>query len=159
MNSRSMTAAAFALAFLAVSCQGAAAKDAAPDAAPAVVQDAAPAVVQDPGQGADWRRQHHTSFNDQDRQATRDWYQQHGKGLGAGWRRQDRLSPTLQGRLRAGQRLDPQLRRQMHPLPGDLSRRYGAAPSGYRYVIIGGNVVMLDNADEVHDVFSLTLQF
>ena len=160
MNVRSMTACALALAFFGVSCQGAAAKDAAPAAAPAVVQDPAPAVQQDPGQnGADWNRQHHTRFNDQDRQATRDWYQRNQRGLGAGWRQQDRLSPTLQGRLRPGQRLDPQLRGQMHPLPDDLSRRYGPAPSGFRYAIIGGNVVMLDNADQVHDVFSLTLQF
>jgi hypothetical protein len=159
MNARSIAASALALAFFAVSCQGAAAKDAEPAAAPAVVQDQAPAVAQEPTQNhEDWNRQHHTRFNDQDRQATRDWYRQNHRGLGAGWRQRDRLSPDLQGRLRVGRHLDPRLRGHMHPLPGDLSRRYGAAPSGYRYMVIGGNVVMLDHADEVHDVFSITLQ-
>jgi hypothetical protein len=41
----------------------------------------------------------------------------------------------------------------MHWLPSDLSRRYGPAPRGFRYAIIGGNIVMLDNQYQVHDVF------
>jgi hypothetical protein len=126
------------------------------------------AVAQDREQGSngqnhgqnndEWNRQHHTAFNDQDRQATRDWYQQHQHGLGAGWRQRDRLSPDMEGRLRPGARLDPALRRQMHSLPGDLSRRYGPAPRNYRYGIIGGNVVMLDNNDQVREVFRLDVQ-
>ena len=101
----------------------------------------------------------HDSFNEQDRQATHEWYQQHQRNLGAGWRDRDRLSPAMQARLRNGQRLDPQLRRQIHWVPNDLSRRYGPAPRGYRYAIIGGNVVMLDSGFGVHDVFSINVQF
>lgn len=108
------------------------------------------AVAQDRGQH---------SFNDNDRQATREWYQQHQTRLGAGWRQRDRLSPSMQARLRNGQRLDPRLRRQIHWVPADLSRRYGPAPRGYRYAMIGGNVVMLDSNYGVHDVFSVNLQF
>lgn len=99
------------------------------------------------------------SFNDNDRQVTREWYQQHQRRLGPGWRQRDRLSPSMQARLRNGQRLDPRLRRQIHWMPADLSRRYGPAPRGYRYAMIGGNVVMLDSRYGVHDVFSLNLQF
>ena len=102
--------------------------------------------------------QRHDSFNDQDRQTTRDWYRQHQTRLGAGWRQRDRLSPAMERRLRRGERLDPRLRRQMHWLPADLSRRYGPAPRGYRYAIIGGQVVMLDSGYGVHDVFSLDFQ-
>jgi hypothetical protein len=109
------------------------------------------AVAQERGQ--------HNSFNDQDRQATRDYYQQHQRNLGAGWRQRDRLSPAMQARLQNGQRLDPQLRRQIHWVPSDLSRRYGPAPRGYRYAVIGGNVVMLDSGYGVHDAFSINLQF
>jgi hypothetical protein len=147
MNVRSIAACALALAFLAVSGRIASAQDRG----------------QDRGQGfgngqnrqdnnGDWNRQH-PSFNDQDRQVTRDWYRQHQRRLGAGWRERDRLSPDMEGRLRRGQRLDPRLRRQMHWLPSDLSRRYGPAPRGFRYAIIGGNIVMLDNQYQVHDVF------
>src|ERR1043166_5224812 len=139
MNGRSITAAALAFALLAV-CGGV-----------AVAQDRG----QDRGQGSngqnrgqgndEWNRGQHQTFNDQDRQITRDWYQQHRRRLGRGWRQQDRLSPAMESRLRPGQRLDPRLRRQMYWLPADLSRRYGPAPRNYRYAIIGGNIVMLDN--------------
>jgi hypothetical protein len=164
MNARSITACALALAFLALSGKAALAQDRGQDRGQAPNGQNKGQNGQNSGQNngrnsADWNRQHHTSFNDQDRQATRDWYQQHQKGLGAGWRQRDRLSPAMQGRLRAGQPLDPQLRKQMHPLPADLSRHYGPAPSGYQYVVIGGNVIMLDSGFGVHDVFSLNLQF
>ena len=105
----------------------------------------------------EWNRQH-PAFNDQDRQVTRDWYRQHHRRLGAGWRERDRLPPDMEKHLRRGQRLDPRLRRQMHWLPGDLSRHYGPAPRGFRYAIIGGNIVMLDNSYQVHDVFRFDFQ-
>jgi Ni/Co efflux regulator RcnB len=157
MNVRLITACALAAAFLAVSGRV------------AFAQDRGQGRDQNQGQGANgqnngqhndqWNRDHHNSFNDQDRQVTRDWYQQHQRNLGRGWRQRDRLSPAMEGRLRPGQRLDPQLRRQMYWLPSDLSRRYGPAPRGYRYAIIGGNVVMLDDRYQVRDVFSLNLRF
>jgi Ni/Co efflux regulator RcnB len=142
MNGRSITACALALAFLAVAGRVALAQDRG----------------QYRGQNTDeWNRQHPT-FTDQDRQVTRDWYQQHRNRLGAGWRQQDRLPPYMESRLRRGQRLDPRLRREMHWLPSDLARRYGPAPRGYRYAIIGGNIVLLDDAYQVHDVFRLDFQ-
>jgi hypothetical protein len=144
MNVRSITACALALAFLAVSGNVAVAQG----------QDNR---GQDNRQGWNGQNGGH-SFNDNDRQVTRDWYRQHQRRLGAGWRERDRLSPSMQMRLRSGERLDPRLRRQMHWLPADLSRRYGPAPRGYRYAIIGGNVVMLDDGYQVRDVFRLDFQ-
>jgi hypothetical protein len=151
MNGRSITACALALAFLAVSGRVALAQDRGQDRRQGWNGQNSP-------QNSDeWNRQHPT-FNDQDRRVTRDWYQQHQRSLGAGWRQRDRLSPDMESRLRRGQRLDPRLRRQMHWLPADLSRQYGPAPRGFRYAIIGGNVVMLDNGYQVHDVFRLDFQ-
>lgn len=120
--------------------------------------------------GADWQGRHtpneadrqvirQNQFNDRDREVTRDWYRQNQRRLGPGWRQRDRLPPYMQRRLRRGYRLDPEMRREIHWLPPELSRRYGPAPRGYRYAIIGGNVVMLDDAYEVQDVFSITLSF
>ena len=120
--------------------------------------------------GADWQGRHtpneadrqvirQNQFNDRDREVTRDWYRQNHRRLGPGWRQRDRLPPYMQRRLRRGYRLDPEMRREIHWLPPELSRRYGPAPRGYRYAIIGGNVVMLDDAYEVQDVFSITLRF
>jgi hypothetical protein len=65
----------------------------------------------------------------------------------------------MQSRLRPGQQLDPQLRRQMYWLPADLSRRYAPAPRGFRYAVIGGNIVMLDGNYHVYDVFAINLRF
>ena len=150
MNRRSITACALALAFVAMSGRVALAQERGQDRQPNANQG---------GQRPNAQPQGKTSFNDQDRQATRNWYSQHQKTAGAGWRKQDQLSPDMQSRLRPGQTLDPELRKHMHPIPSDLSRHYGPAPSGYRYAVIGGNVVMLDDKYGVHDVFSLTLQF
>jgi hypothetical protein len=86
--------------------------------------------------GDAWGGQRHYSFNDHDRQLTREWYQRHRRNPGRGWGQRDRLSADMQGRLRPGQRLDPELRRQMYWLPADLSRRYGPAPRGWRYAVI-----------------------
>jgi hypothetical protein len=104
----------------------------------------------------EWNHRDH--FNDQDRQVTRDWYLRNRSHLGRGWTRRDRLSPEMERRLRLGARLDPALRRQMYWLPADLTRRYGPAPRGYRYAIIGGNIVMLDPDYRVHDIFRIDVQ-
>jgi Ni/Co efflux regulator RcnB len=144
MNRRSITACALALSFLAVSGKAARAQDRGQDHRT---------------NAADRQAMQQHQFNDNDRQATRDWARQNQRHLGAGWRQRDRLSPGMQGRLRRGQRLDPQLRSQIHWVPADLSRRYGPAPRGYRYAMIGGNVVMLDDSYQVQDVFTLSLNF
>jgi hypothetical protein len=170
MNARSMTACALALAFLALSGKAVLAqgrgqdrgrdreRDTTPESANgASSQDGRTPNEQD-RQGADQDRQGRPSFNDQDRQVTRDWYRQNRARLGAGWRDEDRLSLSLQGRIRPGQVLDPELRQHMYWVPPELSERYGPAPRGYRYAIIGGNIVMLDEAYQVHDVFSLDVQ-
>lgn len=106
-----------------------------------------------------WAGQHRRSFNEHDRQVTRDWYRRHRSTLGRGWREQDRLPPEMEARLRPGRQLDPELRKRMVWLPSELSTRYGPAPRGYRYAIIGGNVVLIDDGYRVHDVFSITLRF
>lgn len=137
MNGRLITAAAMAVAFVAVSGRV--------------------ALAQNRGQEHPGNTQQEHRFRDQDRQATDAWVRQHQKKLGAGWRQQDRLTPDLQARLRSGERLDPELRKQMHPVPADLARRYGPAPRGYRYVVIGGNVVLIDDGYQVHDLFGVTI--
>ena len=162
MNKRSITACALALSFLALSGKAALAQDRGQDHRSGSSREMPNGAN---GQGghmtndADRQAMQQHQFNDNDRQATRDWARQNQRHLGAGWRQRDRLSPRMQGRLRRGQTLDPQLRRQIHWVPADLSRRYGPAPRGYRYAMIGGNVVMLDDSYQVQDVFTLSLNF
>lgn len=144
MNVRSITACTFALAVVAMAGNV------------AVAQDRGREWRDDQRPGMDQRRDGH-SFNDNDRQVTRDWYRQHQRRLAPGWRQRDRLSPSMQARLRRGQRLDPQLRRQMHWMPIGVTRHYAPAPRGYRYAMIGGNVVVVDAGYNVWDSFSLDI--
>ena len=116
---------------------------------------------QDRGYNGQDRRfgQNDRGFTNRDREVTRQWYRQHRSRLGPGWRDRDRLPPYLESRLRRGQRLDPMLRQRMYWLPPDLALMYGPAPRGYRYAIIGGNIVLLDDMYEVHDIFRLDFNF
>jgi len=95
------------------------------------------------------------AFNDHDRQVTRDWYLHNRAHLGRGWEERDRLSPDMERRLRVGARLDRAFYGRMSWVPGDLVRLYGPAPRGYRYAIIGGNIVLLDSNYFVRDVFRI----
>lgn len=162
MNGRLIPASALALAFLAVSATAALAQGREQDRRPGSSRESPNGANSQGGHTpneADRQVIAQHEFNDNDRRVTRDWARKNQRHLGAGWRQKDRLSPAMQGRLRRGQRLDPQLRSQIHWVPADLSRTYAPAPRGYRYAMIGGNIVMLDDAYEVHDVFSLTLTF
>jgi hypothetical protein len=110
-----------------------------------------------PQRSEDWNRDR-PAFSDRDREVTREWYFRNQRHLGRGWTSWDRLPPDMERRLRRGERLDPRLRRQMYWLPAELTRRYGPAPRGFRYAIIGGNIVMLDRDYRVYDVFRLDIQ-
>ena len=100
-------------------------------------------------------QQSHDTFDDHDRQVTRDWYTQHQDHAPAGLRKQDRLSPDQESRLQPGTQLDPEMRRQTHKAPADLSRRLPPPPSNHRYVTIGGHVASVDHNNRVKDVIHL----
>jgi hypothetical protein len=150
MNGRLIAACTMALALLAVSGGTAAAQDRG--------QGWNNDEHRAPQQHDDWNQQHHDSFNDRDREATRDWYLHNQRHLGRGWSDRDRLSPEMERRLRRGERLDLGLRRRIVWLPYDLTRRYGPAPRGYRYAIIGGNILLLDPEYRVRDVFRFDIR-
>jgi Ni/Co efflux regulator RcnB len=100
-------------------------------------------------------QQSHDTFDDHDRQVTRDWYDQHQGHAPAGLRKQDHLSPDQESRLKPGAQLDPELRRQVHNAPADLARRLPPPPSNHRYVTIGGHVATVDHNNRVKDVIHL----
>jgi Ni/Co efflux regulator RcnB len=94
----------------------------------------------------------HMNFDDNDRQATRTWYEAHQRNLPAGFRASDRLSPSVELQFQPGFVLDLNLRRQVHPVPSALLRQLAPAPRGYRYVIINEHVVLIDSGYRVSDV-------
>jgi Ni/Co efflux regulator RcnB len=104
-------------------------------------------------------RQEHSRFDDHDRQVSRDWYNQHHDRPPAGLRDRDRLRPEYESRLREGYVLDRDMRRMVYPVPSDYYRRLPPPPRGYRYVFIGGHMVLIDNGYRVHDVIHFEMNF
>src|SRR5450759_225940 len=81
-------------------------------------------------------RQGSMQFDDHGRQTTQDWYKQHQTNLPVGLRSRDRLSAAQESRLQPGRPLDTELRKRVHPVPSDLSRRLPPPPPNHRYVAI-----------------------
>ncbi len=99
--------------------------------------------------------QGHTQFDEKDRQATNDWYNQHKSHPPAGLRQQDRLSSEQESRLQEGRVLDKDLRKKVHPVPQDLRGRLPEPAPDHRYVAIGGHVGLIDNNFQVKAVIHL----
>ena len=88
-------------------------------------------------------------FNDRQRQRAQIYYNQHRND--EGFRHDDRWNNDYESRLRPGYVLDEDMRRMSRPAPYEMTRGFGHAPRGYRYVVIGGHVVMVDGGYRVHD--------
>ena len=97
----------------------------------------------------------HDRFDDHDQQVTKDWYGQHKDHPPVGFRNEDRLSADEDARLREGVVLDKHLRRKMHSAPHDLVRQLPPPEHGHRYVVIGGQVGVIDNKNHVKAVIRL----
>src|SRR5208337_4345699 len=64
---------------------------------------------------------------------------------------QDNWNNDYENRLQPGHVLDPDMRRMSRPAPDGMTRGMGRPPHGYRYVVIGGHVVLIDSGYRVHD--------
>jgi Ni/Co efflux regulator RcnB len=117
-----------------------------------------PAQAQDRDRRDD--RDDHHSFRDHDRDEMRGWYKEHEHHLPRGFRERDHLRPELEHRLVVHEVLAPELRGYIVAIPGDLYRRLPPPPRGYRYVVIGGRIVLLNNRSwVVDDVFDFDIHF
>jgi Ni/Co efflux regulator RcnB len=102
-------------------------------------------------------RETHTQYNDGERQAAHDWYNQHQDRPPVGFRPSDRLPPEAESRLQPGATFDRDLRRRAHPVPPDLRRRLPNPPSGYRHVAVGGHIALIDRQNHISDVIHLEI--
>jgi hypothetical protein len=109
------------------------------------------------GQARKAQRRAEARFNDQDRQIAREWYNQHHRNPPRGFRDRDRLPPEYETRIQAGYVFEPVVRRRAYPAPLELTRQFGPAPRGYRYMVIGGHIVLVDVGYRVADVFRLEI--
>jgi Ni/Co efflux regulator RcnB len=111
------------------------------------------AVAQNQNKGQS--KKQYRQFNDNQRQYANTYYNQHQGlfGQDKGW------NNDYENRLQPGYVLDKDMRGMSRPAPNDLTKGLGPAPRGYRYVIIGGHVVLVDNAYRVHDTIRFNIKF
>jgi opacity protein-like surface antigen len=73
------------------------------------------------------------------------------------FRHNSRWNNDYENRLRPGYVLDLDMRGMSRPAPYAMIRGFGGAPRGYRYIIIGGHVVLVDSGYRVHDTIRFEL--
>jgi hypothetical protein len=95
-------------------------------------------------------------FNEKQRQAATTYYNQNRNQEVF---RQDHWNADYENRLQPGYLLDEDMRRMSRPAPYEMTRGFGPAPRGYRYVVIGGHVVLIDDGYRVHDTIHFELNF
>lgn len=89
-------------------------------------------------------------FTNEERVLVKHWFGNHGReGLPPGLAKRDRLPPGLEKQLRERGTLPPGLQKRVQPLPIDLERRLHRLPTGYRRVMIGGNVILMNGKTAV----------
>ena len=94
-------------------------------------------------------KKRHRQFDENQRQYARTYYNQnHNQAV---FRQDDRWNNDYDNRLQAGYVLDDDMRRMSRPAPDEMTRGMGRPPRGYRYVVIGGHVVLIDGGYRVHD--------
>lgn len=110
-------------------------------------------------QRAENQQQAQARINAHDRQVANTWYNQHRNNPPRGFRRTDRLPQQYETRLQPGYQFDPYLRQRAYAAPSDLTRSFAPAPRGYRYMVVGGHIVLVDASFRVADVFRLNISF
>jgi Ni/Co efflux regulator RcnB len=111
------------------------------------------AVAKDQNRGQS--KKEYRQFNENQRQYARTYYNQNQRYFA----QDSRWKNDHENRLQPGYVLDRDMRRMSRPAPRDLMRGLGPAPRGYRYVVIGGHVVLVDNRYRVHDAIHLHISF
>jgi Ni/Co efflux regulator RcnB len=92
-------------------------------------------------------------FNEKQQQAARGYYNQHQDH--PVFKQPDQWNNDYESRLRPGYVLDDDMRRMSRPAPDELTRGLGRPPRGYRYIVIGGHVILVDSGYRVHDAIHL----
>ncbi len=83
-------------------------------------------------------------FAEQEQVIIHNWYQRHNGGLPPGLAKRDSLPPGLEKQLHKRGTLPPGLQKKVQPLPVELERQLHVLPTGYRRVVVAGNVVLMN---------------
>lgn len=74
------------------------------------------------------------------------WFTTNRSNLPPGLAKRETLPPGLERQLRERGTLPPGLQSKIQPIPVELERQLTALPSGYRRVVIAGNVIVMNPA-------------
>jgi hypothetical protein len=110
-----------------------------------------------PGQVKKGQSENTARFADHDRVSANTWYAQNRRSLPRGMRDRDRVPAEQQSRIAPGYVFDRNMRGQVYPAPYSLRRHFAPAPRGYRYVIYGGHVMLVDDGYRVFDTIRLNI--
>jgi hypothetical protein len=92
-------------------------------------------------------------FTEQERVVVKKWFGSHHSNLPPGLAKRDRLPPGLEKQLRERGTLPPGLQKRVQPLPFELERQLRKLPTGYRRVVIGGNVILMnEKSATIYDI-------
>ena len=104
----------------------------------------------DRGRGKDnrgQRKKRYRQFNENQRRYARTYYDQNQQYF----RQPNQWNDDDERRIQPGYVLDDDMRRMSRPAPYDMIRGMGRPPRGYRYIVIGGHLILVDSAYRVHD--------
>jgi hypothetical protein len=109
------------------------------------------------GENRGQTKKQYRQFLENQRQYVRTYYEQNQNNRI--FSRDSRWNDDYENRLQPGYLLDRDMRRMSRPAPRAMIRGLGGAPRGYRYIIIGGHVLLVDSGYRVHDTIRFELNF
>ena len=83
-------------------------------------------------------------FTTQERTIISNWFVNNRSGLPPGLAKRETLPPGLEKQLRERGTLPPGLQKKIQPLPVALVSQLTRLPTGYRRVVIAGNVIVMN---------------
>jgi hypothetical protein len=92
-------------------------------------------------------------FTEHDRVLVKNWFQNNRSGLPPGLARREHLPPGLEKQLRERGTLPPGLQKKIQPLPPELESQMQKIPTGFRRVVIAGQVILMNRkTSRIYDV-------
>jgi len=92
-------------------------------------------------------KKRYRQFNEDQRRYARTYYDQNQQYF----RQPDQWNDDDERLIQPGYVLDPQMRRWARPAPYAMTRGFGRPPRGYRYIVLGGHVILVDSGYRVQD--------
>jgi hypothetical protein len=88
-------------------------------------------------------------FTKEERTRITNYFKQNRSGLPPGLAKREKLPPGLEKQLRERGKLPPGLQKKIQPMPPQLEKELRILPTGWRRVVIAGNVVLMNEKTAV----------